>query len=139
MNVIDEWFRRLSFFLRRRTMEDELRREMEAHRAMMADPRQFGNTLRLRDEARDAWGWRWLDDLAQDTRFAWRTLRRSPGFTLTAVITLAFGIGVNIGMLRLVNGLLLRPLYDRPDEVVSVYGRSTTADRGLRGISHPNY
>ncbi|HKH74994.1 MAG TPA: ADOP family duplicated permease [Vicinamibacterales bacterium] len=139
MNVIDEWFRRLSFFLRRRTMEDELRREMEAHRAMMADPRQFGNTLRLRDEARDAWGWRWLDDLAQDTRFAWRTLRRSPGFTLTAVITLAFGIGVNIGMLRLVNGLLLRPLYERPAQILEVQARSTKPDGGRRGVSYPDY
>ncbi len=120
-------------------MEDELRREMEAHRAMMADPRQFGNTLRLRDEARDAWGWRWLDDLAQDTRFAWRTLRRSPGFTLTAVITLAFGIGVNIGMLRLVNGLLLRPLYERPAQILEVQARSTKPDGGRRGVSYPDY
>jgi hypothetical protein len=93
-------------------------------------PAGFGNTLRLRDEARDAWGWRWLDDLAQDTRFAWRTLRRSPGFTLTAIITLAFGIGVNIGMLRVVNGLLLRPLYERPEQILEVHARSTKPDGG---------
>ena len=58
MGIIGEWLRRLGFLLRRRAMEDDLRREMEAHRAMMGDPRGFGNTLRLRDEARDAWGWR---------------------------------------------------------------------------------
>ncbi len=139
MGIIGEWFRRLRFLLRRRAMEDELRREMEAHRAMMADPRGFGNTLRLRDEARDAWGWRWFDDLAQDTRFAWRTLRRSPGFTLTAIITLAFGIGVNIGMLRVVNGLLLRPLYERSDRILDVHARSTKSDGGLRGLSYANY
>ena len=139
MGIIGEWFRRLRFLLRRRAMEDELRREMEAHRAMMADPRGFGNTLRLRDEARDAWGWRWLDDLAQDTRFAWRTLRHSPGFTLTAIITLAFGIGVNIGMLRVVNGLLLRPLYERSDQILDVHARSTKSDGGLRGLSYANY
>ena len=110
-------------------MEDELRREMEAHRALMDDPRDFGNTLRLRDEARDAWGWTWLDDFVQDTRFALRTLRRSPGFALTAIVTLALGIGVNIGMFSLVNGLLLRPLYERPDEVMAVHGRSTKPDR----------
>lgn len=139
MGIIGEWLRRLGFLLRRRAMEDDLRREMEAHRAMMADTRGFGNTLRLRDEARDAWGWGWLDDLAQDTRFAWRTLRRSPGFTLTAIITLAFGIGVNIGMLRLVNGLLLRPLYERPEQILEVRARSTKPHGGARGLSYPNY
>ncbi len=120
-------------------VEDELRREMEAHRALMEEPRAFGNTLRLRDEARDAWGWTWLDDFVQDTRFALRTLRRSPGFALTAIVTLALGIGVNIGMFSLVNGLLLRPLYERPDEVVGVYSRSTAPDGESRGVSYPNY
>jgi predicted permease len=138
MAIIGEWIRRLGYLLRRGAVEDDLRREMEAHRALMEEPRAFGNTLRLRDEARDAWGWRWLDDFVQDTRFALRTLRRSPGFTLTAVVTLAFGIGVNVGMFRFVNGLLLRPLYERPEEVVAVYGRHTTPDAGA-GVSYPNY
>src|SRR4029079_1074604 len=139
MGIIGEWFRRLGFLLRRRAMEDDLRREMEAHRAMMADPRGFGNTLRLRDEARDSWGWRWFDELGQDTRLAWRPLRHSPGFTLTAVITLAFGIGANIGMLRIVNGLLLRPLYEHAEQILEVHARSTTPDGGPRGLSYANY
>lgn len=139
MGIFGEWFRRLTYLLRRRAMEDELRREMESHRDMMGDPRAFGNTLRLRDEARDAWGWRWLDDLAQDTRFAWRTLRRSPGFTFTAIVTLAFGIGVNIGMFRLVNGLLVRPLYERPEQILEVHARSTKPDGGIRGLSHSTF
>ena len=139
MAIIGEWIRRLGYLLRRGALEDELRREMEAHRALMEEPRAFGNTLRLRDEARDAWGWRWLDDLVQDTRFALRTLRHSPGFALTAIVTLALGIGVNIGMFSLVNGLLLRPLYERPDEVVGVYSRSTAPSGEYRGVSYPNY
>src|SRR5688500_7324955 len=120
MAMIGECMRRLGYLLRRRAREDELRREMEAHRAQMGEPTAFGNTLRLRDEARDAWGWRWLDDLVADARFAWRTLRHSPGFALTAIVTLALGIGVNIGMFSLVNGLLLRPLYANADEVVGL-------------------
>jgi predicted permease len=139
MAIIGELVRRLNYLIRRRTLEDELRREMEAHRAQMEEPRAFGNTLRLRDEARDAWGWMWLDDLMQDTRFALRTLRHSPGFALTAVVTLALGIGVNSAMFSFVNGLLLQPLYERSDEVVSVYSRSTTPSREYRGISYPNY
>jgi predicted permease len=139
MAIIGEWIRRLGYLLRRRRHEDELRREMEAHRALLGDPRAFGNTLRLRDEARDAWGWAWLDDLVHDTRFALRTLRRGPGFALAAVVTLALGIGVNSGMFSVINGLLLRPLYERPDEVVRVYSRSTGASGRNRGVSYPNY
>jgi putative ABC transport system permease protein len=139
MAIIGEWIRRLGYLLRRRAMEDELRREMEGHRALMEEPRAFGNTLRLREEARDAWGWTWLDDFVQDTRFALRTLRQSPGFALTAVVTLALGIGVNIGMFSLVNGLLLRPLYHRPGEVVEVSSRSTSPSRESRGLSYRNY
>jgi len=139
MSLPGEWTRRLVYLLRRRAMQEELRREMEAHRALMNDPRAFGNTLRLQDEARDAWGWRWLDDFAQDVRFALRTLRRTPGFTLTVVVTLALGIGVNTAMFGLIDGLLLRPLYEQPENVVSVSGRSTGAGGGPRGVSYPNY
>ena len=139
MTIIAEWIRRLAYLLRRGAMEEELRQEIEAHRALMKDPRTFGNTLRLRERARDAWGWRWLDDLAQDTRVALRTLRHSPGFSLTAIVTLALGIGANVGMFALVNSVLLRPLYERPDDVVAVSSRSTKPGGGGRPFSYPTY
>ena len=56
MSLPGEWFRRVLYLVRRRAADDELRREIEAHRLLMGDPRAFGNTLRLREEARDAWG-----------------------------------------------------------------------------------
>src|SRR5262245_55745207 len=139
MAFIGEWIRRLNYLLRRGAVEDELRREMEAHRAQMGDPSAFGNTLRLREESRDAWGWRWLDDFVKDARFAVRTLRHSPGFALTAVVTLALGIGVNIGMFSFVNGLLLRPLYANADDVVELDVDPTTANGESREFSYPNY
>ena len=139
MAFIGEWIRRLNYLLRRGAMDEELRREMEAHRAQLGDATSFGNTLRLRDEARDAWGWRWLEGFAQDTRFALRTLRHSPGFALTAVVTLALGIGVNIGMFSFVNGLLLRPLYANADEVVELDIDPTTPTGESRDFSYPNY
>jgi predicted permease len=139
MALIGEWFRRVGYLLNARARDEELRQEMEAHRAEMGQPPAFGNTLRLREEARDAWGWRWLDDLAHDTRFAWRTLRHSPGFALTAIVTLALGIGVNIAMFSLVDGTLLRPLYDGGDAVVQVRSRSTAPSRPSRDLVYADY
>ena len=66
--------------------------------------------------------WTWLDDLTRDTRFAFRTLRQSPGFALTAILTLALGIGANIGMFAdREHCVLLEALYGRADGVVGVY------------------
>ena len=85
---------------------------MEFHREMAARAPEdrFGNTLRLREEAREAWGWTWIERLSQDLRFAARLLRRSPGFTFAAVLILAVGIGVNVAAFGFFNLMVLRPL-----------------------------
>src|SRR6516162_3452533 len=94
MNWPGEWFRRVRYLLNRHQEDELLRREMDTHRERLGNPARFGNAARLREDARDVWGWRWLDDLGQDLRFALRTLGRGHRtFATTAILTLAVGIG----------------------------------------------
>jgi predicted permease len=75
----------------------------------------------LAEECRDQRRTRWLEDLAQDTRYAWRTFAQSPAFTLTAVLTLALGIGANTAFFSTAYGILFRPLpYPSPDRIVNM-------------------
>ena len=127
----------------RRDLEEEmqlhlaLRREQLESRGLAAETahataaRGFGNALRLREASIDAWGWRWLDQFAQDVRFAFRTLMKAPGFTLTIVLTLALASGATTAIFSIVNGVLLRPLpLADPDRLVQLYGRVWGEDRG---------
>jgi predicted permease len=106
---MSNWFRRVWHLMNRSRREQELVREMEEHRGSMPDPSRFGNTYRLIEASRDAWGWNWLDEAMQDFRLGMRTLRRSPGFAITATLILAFGIGINVTLLQMMQVGLLRP------------------------------
>jgi hypothetical protein len=68
------------------------------------------------------WSWNWLESLARDLRFSLRTLRRSPGFTVIAILVMALGIGANVALFTVVRGVLLRPLpFHDPDRLVMLY------------------
>jgi predicted permease len=121
MSVLGEWSRRLSYLVNRSRHEDALRCEMEEHRAMMADPSRFGNAVLIREEARDVWGWAWLDNLGRDVRFGARSFRRSPGVTVVAVASLALATGATTAIFSVVYSVLLRPLpFADPGRLVQV-------------------
>jgi uncharacterized protein YoaH (UPF0181 family) len=83
---------------------------MSRNEAEATAKREFGNVARMKERGREAWMWPRLESLGADVKFAFRKLRRSPGFAATAVLTLALGIGANVVVFSILNGLVLRPL-----------------------------
>src|SRR5690348_15682175 len=85
--------------------------------------REFGNAGLVREISRDQWGGvgMWIEQFVQDVRFAGRVLRRSPAFTVIAVLTMALGIGATTAMLSVVEATLLRPQpYPHPEQLVRI-------------------
>lgn len=129
MQWIEETLRRFRFLLQRKQLANELEEEIKLHLLLRTEEgdrmnvqKKFGNKTRICEESREVWGWRVLDTLGQDLRYAWRTLRRSPGFTITAVLTLALGLGANAAIFNLLYTVLLKGLPVPAAEELQIVG-----------------
>lgn len=135
--------------------KESLSEELEAHLQMAIaqrvadgeDPsqaraaalRELGNLPLIEDVTRECWGWMWLENLLHDTRYAMRQLRRAPAFTATALLTLAFGIGANLGVFQLLYAVILAELpVPHPEQVVRIQAARSPFDQDWT-ISYPAY
>jgi putative ABC transport system permease protein len=135
--MVERLFRRLRTLANRNRVKDDISREIDFHITMETELRQrrgmdpgearrtalrdFGGVGRHREAVHDTRGMTYWDSLTQDVRFAWRTLRRWPGYTIGTIATLALGIGANTAIFSIVNNVLLEPLpYRSAGELVRV-------------------
>jgi hypothetical protein len=145
-------FRRIANLFRRSRMDREIYAELKAHIALRMDDNlsdgmtpdgarrdalvRFGNPTSTRERVTAADANLTLEGLVRDIRYAFRQLRRSPGFAFTAILTLALGIGVNIVVFGVLNSILLRPLdVAGADKLVQV----VHSQKNYESQSYPDY
>src|SRR5439155_401516 len=99
---------------------------MEVEKARTAARRQFGNPTRIKEQIREIFSFRALEDLAHDISIGVRSIRKSPGFALVAISALTIGVGANIAVFGFVDALLLRPLQaSEPGRLIRAYSEGT--------------
>src|SRR5213079_3121950 len=118
--------------------EDLVRNDVPREEALRRARIEFGGIERAKEECREARGISFIDSLFQDLRFGLRMLRKNPGFTATAVLALALGIGVNTTAFTVFDAVALRPRAVKdPDRLVGVYRTAEREDRGA--FSYADY
>ncbi|MEO8725039.1 MAG: ABC transporter permease [Acidobacteriaceae bacterium] len=122
----------LEFHLEQQVSEN-IAHGLSPEEARSAALRAFGNPTLVREQTGSTWSWNWLEKLARDLRYATRTLARSPGFALIAILVMALGIGATTSLFTIVSAVLLKPLPFRdPGNLVMVYEhfRGTDSNSG---------
>ena len=141
---MSEWWRKISARRRGQTFNADLEEEMRTHMEMKAAKtgdadearRQFGNTTLLLEDARAAWGWPNLEAWLRDFRYAFRALRKRPGFASTIVLTLALGIGAAAAIFSLIDTVLIRPLpYPDADRLVAINEANLSDRRSIAPVA----
>ena len=111
-------------------IRDRIERGQSPEMAHSAVMREFGNVPLVKGVVHEMWGWGWLDRFAQDLRYAVRQLRKSTGFTVTVVITVALAIGANTAIFSLAYALLLRSLpIPHPNQIVQIEVQTLRAEQ----------
>jgi len=101
--------------------EELMEEGMGSKEAEQAARREFGNVTLMKERSREEWQWAWLESLLADLKLTLRRLRKSPGFAVTVLLTLAIGIGANTAVFSVLNSVLLRPLpYPDPERLVAL-------------------
>lgn len=128
---------RLHIELRQR---EQIESGVPVDEARVAARRRFGNTTYLKEESLIAWGWEWLENLVQDARYGLRMLRKSPGFSAVAILTMALGIGATTAIFSVVDATLLRPLpFPEPEQLVSIQADLPGVGARDVGMSEPEW
>jgi predicted permease len=120
-------------------IEELVESGMSRAQAQQAARREFGNVLLVEQRSREEWQWRALESILADLKFTLRRLRKTPGFAVTVLLTLAIGIGANTAVFTVINSVLIKPLpYPDSDRLVALWlqapgaGGLSNFESGLR-------
>jgi len=123
---------------RRRAEERDMQEELDAL-VQIAGERELGNLTLAAENARETWQWTSLDAVVADVRYAFRGLRKNPGFAAVAITTLAVGIGANTAIFSVVNSLFLRPLPVQDPYRLVVLAPRERGSSEFHDLSYPDY